>query len=146
MTTTSTPSEAVTGVRRHRLTAPLAVAGLVLAASLALVVLDPNKGHLPICPLKATTGLDCPGCGGLRCVHDLATGHPAAAANQNVLAVVLFPFLIAWWGVWLFRRWRGDLRPVSVPSRVIVTVLVLAAIFGIVRNLPFVPYLRSGLG
>jgi hypothetical protein len=138
--------EAVTDVRGHRLTAPLGVAGVVLAASLVLVVLDPNKGHLPICPLKATTGLDCPGCGGLRCVHDLATGHPAAAANQNVLALVLFPFLIAWWLVWLVRRWRHDYRPVTVPSRVVIAVLVLAVIFGIARNLPFVPYLRSGLG
>jgi hypothetical protein len=119
----------------------------VLSATALLAVMDPNHpGHYPLCPLKATTGLDCPGCGGLRCVHDLATGHPAQAANQNLLAMFVLPAVVVFWAVWAVRRWRGDLRPMTVPPRVLVVVGIVAFTFAVVRNLPFVPYLRSGLG
>jgi hypothetical protein len=140
----SAPGKAI-GSAWSRLAGPGAAALCVAAATLVLVVVDPNKGHLPICPLKATTGLDCPGCGGLRCVHDLATGHPAQAANQNVLAVCLLPGVVLMWAIWVYRRWRGDPRPVTLPPRVLLGLGILAFAFAVVRNLPFVPYLRSGL-
>jgi hypothetical protein len=34
----------------------------------------------------------------------------------------------------------------TVPPRVLVVVGIVAFTFAVVRNLPFVPYLRSGLG
>jgi len=138
------PTAPVAGARRRRLTGPLATAGAVLGATLVLIPFDPNTEHVPICPLKATTGLDCPACGGLRCVHDLATGQVAQAANQNVLLLAYLPLAVALWLVWTVRRWRGDPRPVRVHPRVLVALAVIALVFGIVRNLPFVPYLRSG--
>jgi Protein of unknown function (DUF2752) len=135
-----------TGSLWRRLAGPGAAALTVGAATLLLATVNPNQpGHYPMCPLKATTGLDCPGCGGLRCVHDLATGHPAQAANQNLLAFCLLPAVVGLWFVWLFRRWRGDPRPVTVPPRALLVLGIVAVAFAVVRNLPFVPYLRSGL-
>ena len=147
MTSYATAPVEATRSRWHRVAGPGAAALSVGAATLLLAVVDPNEsGHYPLCPLKATTGLDCPGCGGLRCVHDLATGHPAAAANQNVFALALLPLVVAAWVVWVVRRWRGDTRRVQIPARALYVIYGVGIAFAIVRNLPFVPYLRSGLG
>ncbi|WP_131724959.1 DUF2752 domain-containing protein, partial [Mycobacteroides abscessus] len=69
--TTSRPSTVVS-----RLAAPAAVAGAVAAGCAAVWFGDPTTpgGVLPVCPLKALTGLDCPGCGGLRMVYSLMHG------------------------------------------------------------------------
>ena len=65
-------------------------AGCCSPAASALAVVDPTDGP-PICPFKAVTGLDCPGCGGTRAAHQLFTGHLGAAADLNVLAVARDP-------------------------------------------------------
>jgi hypothetical protein len=48
--------------------------GAVLVGSLAYVGLgDPHSRDFvfPVCPFKALTGWNCPGCGGLRMTHDV---------------------------------------------------------------------------
>ena len=131
----------------QRLRAPLAVAGIVAAAVGLLVVVDPNEaGHYPACPLRSFTGLDCPGCGGLRCMHALATGHPVEAADHNLLALVVLPlFVLAWLG-WVRRSWQGRPRPAPTPAARVWTFAIALVVFMVVRNLPGVPFLGSGLG
>jgi Protein of unknown function (DUF2752) len=144
-TYTTAPGQVADAMRR--LTGPVVAAGTVGSATLVLALVDPNQsGHYPICPLKFLTGLDCPGCGGLRCVHALATGHPIQALDNNAFAVCLFPFVIFLWLVWTVRSWRGDRRPVVIPPRLLYAVYALGILFAVVRNLPFVPFLRSGIG
>jgi Protein of unknown function (DUF2752) len=136
-----------TGARWRRLAGPAAAAVSVGAATLLLAVVDPNQsGHYPTCPLKFLTGLDCPGCGGLRSVHALATGHPVQALDNNALAVCLFPMVIFLWAVWARRSWTGDHRRASVPPRLLYAIYAVGILFAVVRNLPFVPFLRSGIG
>ena len=51
--------------------------GAVLVGGLAYVGLgDPHNPHFmfPVCPFKALTGWNCPGCGGLRMTHDVLHG------------------------------------------------------------------------
>jgi len=119
------------------------IAGVVmlgLAAAVAvLFVFDPSTaGFYPICPLHAMTGLQCPGCGGLRAVHQLSPGHIAAAWRLNPFVICLLP--VAFWlgmreAVWIFtrREWPG------LVTRPIFGLLLAGAllVFGIVRNLPF---------
>ena len=50
----------------------------------------------PQCWLYAHTGLQCPGCGGLRCVHALLHGNLAEAWHYNPL-VILYAPIVAWW-------------------------------------------------
>jgi hypothetical protein len=138
----------------RRLRSPLAVAGIVTAAVGVLVVVDPNEpGHYPGCVLKNVTGLDCPACGGLRCVRALATGHPVEAADHNLLAVLVLPVFVLGWLAWMRRSWQG--RPLVgtagphpvIPAGVIGWTFGLALVaFMVVRNLPGVPFLGSGLG
>jgi hypothetical protein len=111
----------------------------VLGLGVALVALvDPHTGgRYPTCPFHAITGLWCPGCGGLRAVHDLTHGHLTVALHENVLVVLLGPSLAVWWLIARLRR--TDDRPVRLllSARGTLAVALLLAVFTLVRNLPF---------
>ena len=141
-------------LERHRMAprwttraAPLGVAALAAAAVGYVAAVDPNEaGHYPACPLRSFTGLDCPGCGGLRCVHALATGHPVEAADHNLLAVLVLPLFALAWLARVRRSWQGRPRPAPTPAVIVWTFAVAVVAFMVVRNLPGVPFLGSGLG
>ncbi len=153
MTHTETrPPVTTTAGRWRRVRGPLIAGGCVAAATAYVATFDPNGGgHYPGCPLKILTGWDCPACGGLRATFALTRGDVATAFDQNILVVFLLPALVIWWLVSLKRRWIGEPRVVS-PERaarrqaVIWAVVGLSLVFTVVRNLPFVPYLGSGVG
>ena len=110
--------------------------GAVLAGSLAYVGLgDPHRpGFLfPVCPFKALTGWNCPGCGGLRMTHDVLHGDFAAAVVDNVFLLVGLPLLAAW----LLVRWRRG-QPLIIT--------VAAITWTVVRNLPGFPLVPTLLG
>jgi hypothetical protein len=95
-----------------RLTAPLLSAAGVLGATAVLYVRNPHQsGSYGFCPWNVLTGGYCPGCGGLRAVHDLAHGDLAAAASSNLLLVALLPVAVLLWAGWARSRWRGRPRP-----------------------------------
>lgn len=149
------PGGSVAPSRRSRLTGPLVAAGGVLLATGYVALVDPNQGgHYPLCPFKAITGWDCPGCGGLRAVHDLAHGNLAAALDQNALAVVvLIPVAALMWLGWVRRAWTGQERRSEPSSRVRAlwtrwapyAGLALMLAFTVFRNLPVGHYFQSGL-
>ena len=126
------------------------VGAAVLAATAVLAVGNPNTTHVPLCPLKAVTGLDCPLCGSLRAVHALTRGDVAGAANHNLLFTVSAPFLVLAWAWWLLDSL--DQRPPGTPlveayrrhatllRWVAVAVLVT---FAVARNLPSMSWLGS---
>jgi hypothetical protein len=104
--------------RGRRLLAPLAVGGAALLGAAYLGVVDPNEpGHYPLCPTQALLGVDCPGCGGLRCVHALTRGDLVGALDHNALAVlVLLPLAVISWALWVRREWQGPTGPTAGPS------------------------------
>jgi hypothetical protein len=115
-------------------------AGL-LAASAGMVVLylfDPaTSGFYPVCPLHQITGLQCPGCGGLRALHQLLHGHLGAAWRLNPLVVVLPPAglcLGLWEGTGLGAGPKGR-WPVARPVYGWAAAAALV-VFGVLRNLP----------
>ena len=80
--------------------------GATLAA--ALLARDPHvPGAWPTCPFLALTGVPCPGCGGLRAVHDLLTGDVAAALSSNAWAVLTTVLVVGTYAVWLVARVGG---------------------------------------
>lgn len=102
-----------------------------------VAVVDPGEpGHYPACPLLATTGLYCPGCGSLRAVHALAHGDVVSALGRNPLTTLAVPLLVVLWMRWLARSAHG--RPTRrLPSAALVwTVGAVLLAFGIARNLP----------
>jgi hypothetical protein len=108
---------------------------------LVLFFFDPARhAFYPFCLFKKVTGYDCPGCGGLRALHELLRGDIDGAFRLNAMVVVAIPAMLVW-SAWCWRR-RDKVRPLS--GR---TVLVLAwtlamglVLFGILRNLPVWPF------
>jgi hypothetical protein len=139
--TTLQPSSAgLSADRRTRLTAPLLSAVGAVAALTLLHLRDPHvAGSYAACPWLHLTGFACPGCGGLRAVHDLTHGDLAGALSSNLLVVaLLLPLAVVAWLAWTRGRWRGRrfaLPPLSRPVAWFLLVLILA--FGLVRNLAF---------
>ena len=112
--------------------------GLAFAGGGLLFVVDPAQHALyPACWFYATTGLRCPGCGGLRATHQLLHGHLAAAWALNPLAVLLTP-LFAWFGVdAVLTLVRGRGLPKSTPQPAVIWLGAAGLLaFGILRNLP----------
>ena len=118
--------------------------GALLAGALAYIgIRDPHAPGFgfPGCPFHLLTGLNCPGCGGLRMTHDLLHGDIAAAVVDNVFLLVGLPMLAAW----LLVRWRRG-QPL-MPKPAIIVIAVAAITWTVVRNLPgfpLVPTLIAG--
>lgn len=110
------------------------VAGM-LAVGVALAVLyfhrPAGQMFFPRCSFYSITGWLCPGCGGLRSVHELLHGELGRAARCNALFVVGTPVVLAWWG---WNRMRG--RRTVVTPRLVWVAFVVVVVFMAVRNLP----------
>lgn len=118
------------------------VLGAAAAAGLALVPLyffNPvEHSFFPRCFFHSLTGLDCPGCGGLRATHQLLHGDFLAAVKLNPLFVGLLPvgaFFALRQLVFLAtgKLWPQPFR--SARWAVLVAGLIIG--FGILRNVPW---------
>ena len=119
-------------VRKAEPRAWLVIWGVVLLGGCVLLFyFNPAQhGFYPRCAFYQMTGLQCPGCGGLRAAHQLLHGHVLEALRLNALAVLALP--LAAWVLW--RNWaRGG---AVVRARWVWLCLVGLLLFGAVRNLP----------
>jgi Protein of unknown function (DUF2752) len=117
--------------------APLATIATLAAATAALHVRDPHQhGSWGLCPLYATTGIYCPGCGGLRAVNDLTDGHVGAALSSNVLVTLMIPVGVVLLSIWALDRWRGRYRsvPWSTLRPLVVSLVTVMFLFAVARN------------
>ncbi|HEY1171486.1 MAG TPA: DUF2752 domain-containing protein [Verrucomicrobiae bacterium] len=109
--------------------------GAFIVVLLVLHFFPPGQYPIyPVCPLREGTGLDCPGCGGLRAMHQLTNGNIAAAWRLNPAVFVILP-LAAYetlMRVFLKRPERSVLA--HTPSLIALGVLLL--VFSVGRNLP----------
>ncbi|MBK0329930.1 DUF2752 domain-containing protein [Brachybacterium sp. MASK1Z-5] len=116
---------------------PLALAAAAAAAAIGVqAVFDPFTQDVPLCPLHALTGLDCPGCGATRAVHALLAGDPLLALHSNALIVLAVPVVLALYVRWIVDRVRGRDRIIDPPKSVLIALGALVAVFTIARNLP----------
>jgi Protein of unknown function (DUF2752) len=124
-----------------------ALVGLgALAGCAYLATHDPNNPSvvMPQCPTKLLTGLDCPMCGGLRMVRALVTGHWSAAVHDNVVLLVLTPFMVYVWLRWLIAGVRGRPYSFSFSRRTGYLIIAVAIAWMVVRNLPGWPLKPGG--
>ena len=120
---------------------PVAALSAILFAaggSALLYLFDPaaRNSFYPVCLLHETTGLNCPGCGVTRAIHQLLHGNVIAAAHLNLLFVLCLP-AVAWWSVRIIAGWFSG-RPVMMTIRPawLWTFLAIASVFTVLRNLP----------
>lgn len=124
-------------------------AGLAALAGVTAYVglVDPSEGGAyPLCPSRVLLGIDCPACGGLRGTHDLLRGDVVGALDHNLLLplwLAIYAVLFATWLLPLVGRASPTLRP---PRWLVVTGLVVAGAFTLLRNLPVagLEFLASG--
>ena len=115
---------------------PAKVGAAVAAGSIAIALWNPTDGGTPLCWSKAFLGVDCPFCGGLRCVNSLMHGNWLAAADHNVLLAVVLPVAAVLWAVWMVKALRGERFELPQPSRAAwVGILVFLIAFTVARNL-----------
>jgi len=126
-------------------TAPVSAGAVALAGTAVLAVANPNTTHIPLCPLNALTGIDCPFCGGLRAVHALTRLDVGTALDHNLLLTASVPALLACWAVWLGRSLG---RPVAsghhFPAVTKPLLVAVALLFAVARNIPALAWLGSG--
>jgi hypothetical protein len=119
--------------------AALFLGGLGLV--IGLHVVDPSERSLVSCPFRSITGLACPGCGTLRCLHAVLTGDLPGAVDLNALTVLVLPPLIA---AWLLTGYRVIApRPPTLglgPAWLGRAISVAAGSFWVLRNLPWEPF------
>ncbi|MFB9234392.1 DUF2752 domain-containing protein [Plantactinospora siamensis] len=124
--------------------APLAALGCMGAAAAYTLLSHPTSSPpdaAPTCLLKLTTGLDCPGCGGTRAMWYLLHGDVPAAARHHLLWVFVLPFLLYLYLTWALERsfgWR--LPKLRISARTLGLMLIVWAVFSVVRNLPWAPF------
>jgi hypothetical protein len=120
--------------------AGLLVALALLAGSAVLFRFDPTQhGFYPRCQLYRMTGLQCPGCGGLRAWHALLHGQVNEAFKLNPLFVLALPMGGAWIATWSLRKRRAPTARLTVPTPWIWAGVAVIIVFGVVRNLPGFP-------
>lgn len=88
----------------------LAASALAAAALAYVVRVDPHHARRvwPRCPVKVVTGLDCPGCGGMRMAYDVVHGEARMALHDNPYLLLCSPLLAA-------LVWRGVTTPTRGP-------------------------------
>jgi len=138
------PGSAAPGpIPPHRgwLPVPFPVACLIAAGGLVGLTLlwhfEPRgQFFFPRCTFLQVTGLQCPGCGGLRATHALLHGDVASAWRLNALWVAALP-LGAWSAAAMaLERWTGRRIPHPLGwRRAWIPVVVAILAFGVLRNL-----------
>jgi hypothetical protein len=132
---------ALSEILRLRMT--MLLVWLSLAAGFTyLFIFEPGKsGFFPICPFRALTGLQCPGCGSTRGLYRLLHGDVVAAFELNPLFVLSLPFLV----FILFRYTNAAIRsrPIKgnqVQPKYLWALFVVIMTFWVFRNTPFYPF------
>ena len=114
----------------------------IAVAGVYLFIFEPGQsGYFLPCPFRALTGLNCPGCGTTRCLHQLLHGNVSAGFKLNPLFVVALPFLI--WALVAYTNSAisgGLSRPANVKPRYVWSLVGLIISFWIFRNTPFYPF------
>jgi len=132
----------VTGSDNPRLAFPpgrfLMMAALAICALGILVffAFDPTKVPIfPQCAFHRITGLDCPGCGAQRALHELLHGNFIAALRLNAMFILSLP-LAGWYAPRLISR-AFTRQPSGTPPRWLWFYIAAWVVFGVARNLPF---------
>ncbi|WP_433661273.1 DUF2752 domain-containing protein [Nocardia sp. CA-128927] len=118
---------------------PLLVAGVGIGIGVLLHVRDPHiDGSYGVCPVYALTGWWCPGCGGMRAIHNLTDGHLLDAVHSNLLAIPLVLAFVLWISDWTLRARRGQrMRLPSINRATMWSFFALLTVYTVLRNTPW---------
>ena len=121
--------------------AAIFAAGVCLTLTFPLIVKLIVSGQkitgIPPCLLKELFGLNCPLCGGTRCVNALMHLSIKKAVWYNPMVIVS----LAFFGIWYVRSFIKCLTEkdadITPDRRAVWVFAIMWAVFALVRNLPF---------
>lgn len=111
---------------------------LVIVLVLVYINIDPVQAvWMPKCPFKMITGLQCPGCGGQRMVHQLLLGHFGKAISYNYYMLLAGPYVLAFIVNWLMPDGKARLkfRSFLEDKHVVWTYVVTFCLWFVIRNI-----------
>ena len=118
-----------------------------LTAALALVLLyffvyPFYAAYFPKCIFYLITGLHCPGCGSQRTIIALLHGDVLTAMHNNLLLVLLLPFLLYAFFVLLYNNFTSKRKLPRIFYTSFSAKIILAAVivFTVLRNIPVYPF------
>ena len=80
--------------KEFRISIGVAIALMLIATLYIFYILDPQTYSLfPKCPFLMATGLECPGCGTQRAIHQLLHLNFGAALRYNAFMVLAMPYI-----------------------------------------------------
>jgi hypothetical protein len=133
--------EPVKASARERLFAVAFTASSLMALLILRLFNPATSGLFPPCPFRALTGLNCPGCGTSRGLHQLLHGNLLAALDLNPLMVLALPFMAYVFLSYALVALRGrGLPKVFIPSPLIWVIFWVIIAFWILRNIPLYPF------
>jgi len=118
----------------------LLLLGLVVAL-LYFYINPSNVSYFPKCPLYATTGFYCPGCGSQRATHELLHLHALGVLRQNSLYILGLLILIYHLMVSLLNTvFHKNLYNYIYHPKTPWILLIIILVFWVFRNLPYYPF------
>jgi len=117
--------------------ASVVLAVAILGAGAVEFFFNPyHRGFYPVCLFHKLTGLNCPGCGMTRALHALLRGQFLRALHDNALFVFTLAAVAVWWVRFAILKIKNKNATLNVPPGVLWVFLVVAVVFGVLRNLP----------
>jgi len=122
-------------MERKKLISFMTGAGICAAAMLVLYFFAPEEHRFyPRCLFYSFTGIQCPGCGGLRAMHRMLHGEFATAWHLNPLVPILVPATALWCGLYAVKReWADRSRELLRQPAFLWTLLAAAVLFTLAR-------------
>lgn len=113
-----------------------------LSLALFYFFINPQEvNFLPECPLHATTGFYCPGCGSQHATHQLLNFNIFGALQQNVLyliSLLILGYHLIITGInTIFKKQYFNYIYHPITPLVILAIIV---VFWILRNIPYYPF------
>ena len=87
------------------------------------------------CPFYQISGYQCPGCGSQRAFHELLHLRIFEAIKQNVLFVLAIPYVLLIFYTSFHQEKYQKLRQILMGNKTLLILLVVAILFGVLRNL-----------
>ena len=87
------------------------------------------------CPFYQISGYQCPGCGSQRAFHELLHLRIFEAIKQNVLFVLAIPYVLLIYYTSFHQEKYRKLRQMLMGNKTLLILLVVAILFGVLRNL-----------
>ena len=100
-----------------------------------------NTNIFPKCPVYATTGILCPGCGSQRAAHQILNGNIIEGIRHNYLIVLLALILFYQGFIYVMNKMIGKNIPNLLHnSKVTFSILIIVILFWVLRNINVFPF------